>query len=81
MCSCFFPDTFESQKTEHFNQQEFFEKCDANTDQPVDEHEYNTNVVENAVYTLSDINDDTASSGPSSDEESTSNESSSNSSC
>ena len=77
----FFPDTSESQKSEQFNQQEFYEKCDVNTDQLVVENKDVKNAAEDTVYTLTDINDDTASSGPSSDEESTSNESSSNSSC
>ena len=76
----FFPDTSESQKSEQFNQEEFYEKCDVNTDQLVVENKDVKNAAEDTVYTLSDINDDTASSGPSSDEESTSNESSSNSS-
>ena len=73
----FFPDTSESQKSEQFNQQEFYEKCDVNTDQLVVENKDVKNATEDTVYTLSDINDDTTSSG----EESTSNESSSNSSC
>ena len=76
-CVAVFPDTSESQKSEHFNQQEFYEKCDVNTDQLVVEHKDVKNAAEDTVYTLTDINDDTTSS----DEESTSNESSSNSSC
>ena len=77
-CAAVFPDTSELQKSEHFNQQEFYEKCDVNTDQLAVEHNDVKNAAEaTLVYTLSDINDETTSSG----EESTSNESSSNSSC